>query len=310
MRSFREWCVQRVHWSAGTLRRLLPVCLVLHAGLATPATPTGSLVGTWRLVSYTDTPEGGAPVHAFGEHPTGQFIFTADGHVSISIMRNPPDVGTPSLDRDPDTCVPAWYCAYFGTYKVDYHANTWVTHVLGGNIPNYIGTDQARKFGLRDDRLVIIESYQEGGKTVRAERVLVRDSDGPVDAARVAHEAYVSAINSNDIETLMATLTDDIVYQSPNEPEIVGKDAVRRWVASYFGAYQTRWDKTAVGFTAIGDWAFERYTYKSRDVEKRTGSVTTDSGKGVNIFRRGSDGKWRVAVDGWSSDRPIPGSQH
>jgi hypothetical protein len=26
--------------------------------------------------------------------------------------------------------------------------------------------------------------------------------------------------------------------------------------------------------------------------------------KGINIFRRGSDGRWRVAIDGWSSDRP------
>jgi ketosteroid isomerase-like protein len=44
------------------------------------------------------------------------------------------------------------------------------------------------------------------------------------------------AINSNDTETLMAELTDDIVYQAPNEPEIVGKDAVRKWVAKYFDA--------------------------------------------------------------------------
>jgi len=33
-----------------------------------------------------------------------------------------------------------------------------------------------------------------------------------------AHDAYVSAINSNDVETLLADLTDDIVYQSPGEP--------------------------------------------------------------------------------------------
>jgi len=30
--------------------------------------------------------------------------------------------------------------------------------------------------------------------------------------------------------------------------------------------------------------------------------VTTDHGKGINIFRHDPDGKWRVAVDGWSSD--------
>jgi len=119
-----------------------------------------------------------------------------------------------------------------------------------------------------------------------------------------AHGAYVFAINSNDTETLMADLTDDIVYQAPNEPEIIGKDAVRKWVAEYFGAYRTTWEKTSFAFTVIGDWAFERYTYKAKDVEKKTGMVTTDRGKGVNIFRRGKDGKWRVAIDGWSSNMP------
>lgn len=119
-----------------------------------------------------------------------------------------------------------------------------------------------------------------------------------------AHGAYVAAINSNDTDTLMSDMTDDIVYQAPGEPEIIGKDAVRRWVAGYFDAYRTKWQKTSIGFTVVGDWAFERYTYKSTDVDKKTGAVTTDKGKGINIFRRGTDGKWRVATDGWSSDTP------
>ena len=120
-----------------------------------------------------------------------------------------------------------------------------------------------------------------------------------------AHGAYVAAINSNDTDTLMADVTDDIVYQAPHEPEIIGKDAVRKWVAGYFGAYRTQWEKTSIGFTVIGDWAFERYTYKSKDIDKKTGAVTTDRGKGINIFRRSADHKWRVAVDGWSFDIPI-----
>jgi ketosteroid isomerase-like protein len=119
-----------------------------------------------------------------------------------------------------------------------------------------------------------------------------------------AHDAYVTAINSNNVDTLLADLTDDIVYQSPGEPEIVGKAAVRKWLAEYFGATHTHWEKTSIGFVVNGDWAFERYTYKSTDTDKKTGAVTTDTGKGINIFRRGADGRWRVAIDGWSSDRP------
>ena len=77
---------------------------------------------------------------------------------------------------------------------------------------------------------------------------------------RAAHDACVSAINSNDVDTLLADLTDDIVYQSPGEPEIVGKAAVRKWLAEYFGATRTHWEKTSIGFVVNGDWAFERYT--------------------------------------------------
>jgi ketosteroid isomerase-like protein len=119
-----------------------------------------------------------------------------------------------------------------------------------------------------------------------------------------AHDAYVNAINSNDVDTLMAGMTDDIVYQSPNEPEIVGKAEVRAWVSKYFELTRTHWKKTSIGFTVNGDWAFERYTYESTDTDKKTSVVTHDTGKGINIFRRGGDGRWRVAVDGWSSDRP------
>ena len=121
---------------------------------------------------------------------------------------------------------------------------------------------------------------------------------------KAAHGGYVAAINSNNIDTLMENLTDDVVYQAPGAPEVVGKAAVRDWIAGYFGAYQTKWEKTSIGFTVNGDWAFERYTYKSTDTDKKTGEVITDIGKGINIYRRGADGKWRVSIDGWSSDKP------
>jgi ketosteroid isomerase-like protein len=129
----------------------------------------------------------------------------------------------------------------------------------------------------------------------------------PVDIAAIeeaAHGGYVAAINSNDIEKLMAVLTDDIVYQAPGAPEVVGKAAVREWIAGYLAAYETKWEKTSIGFTVSGDWAFERYTYKSTDRDRKTGEVITDVGKGINIFHKGADGQWRVAVDGWSSDKP------
>ncbi len=163
------------------VRRL---CLALVSAL-TSACATGgagrarqpqalTLVGSWRLVRYADTPDGGPPVFPFGDPPSGLFVFTPDRHVSINLMRNPPAPDSASTDPDPDACIPAWYCSYYGTYDVDLGRGYWVTHVSGGNIPHYLGTDQRRSFVIKGDTLVISESYTSAGRTVRAERVLIR----------------------------------------------------------------------------------------------------------------------------------------
>jgi hypothetical protein len=91
-------------------------------------------------------------------------------------MRNPPKIASATTDPDPDACVPGWYCSYFGTYTVDYKRGIWITHVVGGNIPAYLGTDQPRSFTIAHDTLTISETYMQGTQRVRAERVLARSA--------------------------------------------------------------------------------------------------------------------------------------
>ena len=196
------------------------LCLAASAGAQDKVDdPTNPLVGAWALERYVDTSEGGAPILAFGENPRGMFIFTADGQVSISLMRDPaggapadadldPDGCTPDwscgqspggcfispapgpvpnrvsrdpaggapahADLDPDGCTPDWYCSYFGTYSYDPTGPSWTTLVTGGNVANYIGTEQRRSFTIDGDRLIISEAYSSRGTQFRAERVLRR----------------------------------------------------------------------------------------------------------------------------------------
>lgn len=129
---------------------------------------------------------------------------------------------------------------------------------------------------------------------------------GPSSDPQRAHEAYTAAINSNDLESLMAMFTDDIVFLSPNEPSVAGKPAVRAWCAAYLKAFKIHWDKTVSEFIVAGDWAFERYAYKQSDRAVAHGAPVTDTGKGLIIYHRDSDGRWRVARDAWNSDLPPP----
>lgn len=168
-----------VGMSARCLTLLLAVLTLISIGTTVRASSASHdadvLVGAWRLVRYVDTPEGAAPIYPFGKEPVGLWIFTADGHFSISIMRNPPEIDTATVDPDPDACIPGWYCAYFGTYTVSSGGGAWVTDVIGSNIPTFIGTDQTRSFSIHGDTLVVDAFYLEAGKRVHVQRVLTRE---------------------------------------------------------------------------------------------------------------------------------------
>jgi ketosteroid isomerase-like protein len=124
-------------------------------------------------------------------------------------------------------------------------------------------------------------------------------------AAHAAHDAYLKAINSNDVDALLATVTDDVVYLPPNSPAIVGTRDVGQWVGEYFAAFDSKWVKTSVEFVVRDDLAYEWYTYQSTDTPRDgTGAVVTDRGNGINIYRRGNDGTWRVWRDMWTTEGP------
>jgi ketosteroid isomerase-like protein len=132
------------------------------------------------------------------------------------------------------------------------------------------------------------------------------NSAGADATARQAHEAYTAAINSNNLDSLLAMCTEDVVFLSPNEPVVTGKAAVRAWSAAYLKAYTIHWDKTVSDFVVAGDWAFEVYAYKEHDTPSGGGAAVNDTGKGLLVYHHDADGRWRVARDAWNSDLPRP----
>ena len=124
--------------------------------------------------------------------------------------------------------------------------------------------------------------------------------------AQLAHEAYTTAINSNNLDSLAGMFTEDVVFLAAHAPPIVGKAAVRTWAEGYLQAFTTHWDKTSQEFVVAGDWAFERYTYKSTDTPKAGGANVVDTGWGLVIYHHDADGKWRVARDAFSTDTALP----
>lgn len=123
-------------------------------------------------------------------------------------------------------------------------------------------------------------------------------------AASKAHENYVRVINSNNVDSMMAMMTDDVIFLAANGPPVVGKKAVREWIDGYVKAYHTHWDKPVQEFTVSGDWAFERYSYTSTDTPVGGGRDVVDTGWGLVVYHREPDGVWRVARDAFGPDHP------
>jgi hypothetical protein len=134
-----------------------------QAQVAETADAAKRLVGTWRLVSITES-----QLQQYrGEHPTGLLYYDDTGHMAVQIMpsRERPKYAdtlpTPEEARD----AVLGYTAYFGTYTVD-EGNQTVTHHRTGNInPGGLGDFVRRYQFLSEDMLVLMPVESRAGLT-------------------------------------------------------------------------------------------------------------------------------------------------
>lgn len=122
--------------------------------------------------------------------------------------------------------------------------------------------------------------------------------------ARSLHHAYVAAINSNDTDRILALLSDEVVFQVPGEPELIGKEAVREWASGFFAGFEAHWDKTEHALEQSGNLVVSRYTYTARYRSREDGSEVNETGKGTCIYRRLASGDWLLMIDSWSTHEP------
>jgi hypothetical protein len=138
----------------------------------------GDLVGVWRVVRFCGTVDSlGHATFPYGPAPTGYFIYTASGQLSIQVMRTPaaPRFAADTAPTDAELRrLHDSNFGYFGTYTVT-SDSTVIHHVLGGTIPAYIGTDQPRPYWISGPKR---DSLSIGSRPGRACRLLVRLASG------------------------------------------------------------------------------------------------------------------------------------
>lgn len=113
-------------------------------------------------------------------------------------------------------------------------------------------------------------------------------------AIRRLVETWMTASLSGDLATILASMTDDVVFTVPGR-EPFGKEA---FAAAAAGMADMRLDGTnqIVELQMHGSWAFVRNKI-DMTVTPRGGAPIRRSGYTLTLLRKGSDGQWLVARD-------------
>jgi uncharacterized protein (TIGR02246 family) len=129
-------------------------------------------------------------------------------------------------------------------------------------------------------------------------------------AIRDAHAAYHEAALAKDWDAVVTYYTTDAVIMPPNQPTVQGRDAIRDWYASFPPVSEV--ELPIVELDGWGDIAYARGTYSLTMVIEGAPEPIMDMGKNLAIWRKQPDGSWKIAVDTFNSDLPIPsaGGEH
>jgi len=112
----------------------------------------------------------------------------------------------------------------------------------------------------------------------------------------------LEAVNSSNLEGVLAVFSDNGVMMPPGHPSVRGHDALVRYFSRLFSERRFTFTFTSSHIEVAGDMAVERVEYTATAWPREGGSPVEDRGKGVHVFRRQADGTWKLVQDIWNSD--------
>src|SRR5881392_3000425 len=126
-------------------------------------------------------------------------------------------------------------------------------------------------------------------------------------ALRDLDAKWSAAAGAKDVDKTVSYYSEDAVVMPPNAPSAKTRETIRSaWkeMLTSPGA-AISWKATKVEVAKAGDLAYVSGTYEQLMTDA-SGNPAKDRGKYVEIFKKQTDGTWKVIVDIWNSDLPAP----
>ncbi len=120
-------------------------------------------------------------------------------------------------------------------------------------------------------------------------------------AIRAVLQGLETTWNAEDLDANAEYVDSDMVSLPPGEPAIIGEAANRQAWDEHLATMDDEWHPTAEQIWVSGDLAVA-WGSSTGLTGPNGGEVTEFSGKNVWVFRRASDGVWRMVLETWSLD--------
>ncbi|MFE5096811.1 lipocalin-like domain-containing protein [Streptomyces sp. NPDC056638] len=148
-----------------------------HRPARRPDAAEHPLVGAWLLstVAIVDV-SGHTLEHPLGQSPTGLLTYTADGHMSVSMLNPDPESGAAAetgTGEPVDTATlfrTSPYLGYAGAYEV--MGDLVVHHLQVASLRPWVGTKQERRWKVEGDRLTLLPPTEGTGEEARTPRLV------------------------------------------------------------------------------------------------------------------------------------------
>ncbi len=117
---------------------------------------------------------------------------------------------------------------------------------------------------------------------------------------------FATALSAGDMDGIMANYGAESIQMPPNEPILIGSDAIRARHQGQQDIYDLALENPAEEILVAGDWAILRGSYVISGTPKGDAEPLEDTGKYLVTFSRSADGSWDVMHETWNSDNPLP----
>ncbi len=118
-----------------------------------------------------------------------------------------------------------------------------------------------------------------------------------IEQLKAAFDEWNAALDSGDLERLVATCDPEVIVCNENRPTLIGTQAFRDKYAPRIEAFTFKSDGEINEIKLFGDFAVMVTHFDVKMTNKETGEQRGGGGRLVIGYRRNENGDWKMALD-------------